>query len=131
MSFPAAAVAQSAANDFLNELNTDGTQVTWKQRQVVGTDQYGQPQTKWNVSNITVIIGQLRSTDLRLVEPGYQLDHYCFLHYNPANALAVLDQIVYQGVDYEVRIAYPRMLSGVTIFGYALLRAILVHQTPP
>lgn len=127
----ATAIAQSAATDFLTELNTDGTQVTWKQRQVTGTDQYGQPMTKWNDSIITVIVGQLRATDLRLVEPGYQLDHYIFLHYNPANAIAVLDQVVYGGVDYEVRIAYPRTLSGVTIFGYALLRAILVHQTPP
>ena len=131
MSSPAAAVAQSAANDFLNELNTDGTQVTWKQRQVVGTDQYGQPLTKWNDSTITVIFNQLRATDMRLVEAGYQPGDYAFLHYNPANTLAVLDQIVYNGVDWEVRIVYPRMLAGVTIFGYALLRAILVHQTPP
>jgi hypothetical protein len=124
-------VAQSSANDFLNELNTSGTQVTWKQRQVAGTDQYGQPLTKWNNSTISVIVGQLRATDLRLVEPGYQLDHYIFMHYNPANAIAVLDQIVYSGVDYEVRIAYPRTLSVVTVYGYALLRAILIHQTPP
>jgi hypothetical protein len=127
----AAAVAQSAAADFLNELNTDGTQVTWKQRQVTGTDQYGQPLTKWNDSTITVILGQLRATDLRLVEPGYSLDHYVFLHYNPAIPIAILDQIVYNGVDYEVRIAFPRTLAGVTIFGYALLRAVLIHQTPP
>ena len=127
----AQAVAQSAAADFLNQVNTDGSQVTWKQRVVTGTDAYGQPMTKWNTSTITVIVGQLRATDLRLVEPGYSLDHYCFLHYNPSVPIAMLDQIVYQGVDYEVRIAYPRTLAGVTIFGYALLRAVLVHQTPP
>jgi hypothetical protein len=125
------AVAQSAAADFLNQLNTDGSLVAWKQRQVTGTDAYGQPMTKWNTSTITVIVGQLRATDLRLVEPGYSLDHYCFLHYDPDVPIAILDQIVYQGVDYEVRIAYPRMLAGITIYGYALLRAVLVHQTPP
>jgi hypothetical protein len=127
----ATAIAQSAAADFLNELNTDGTQVTWKQRQVTGTDAYGQPMTKWNNSTITAIVGQLRATDLRLVEPGYSLDHYCFAHYSPSVPIALLDQIVYAGVDYEVRIAYPRTIAGVPIFGYALLRAILVHQTPP
>ena len=78
-----------------------------------------------------MIVGQLRATDLRLVEPGYTLDHYMFMHYNPANAIALLDQIVYQGVDYEVRIAYPRQMAGTTIFGYALLRAVLIHQTSP
>ena len=127
----ATAVAQSAATDFLNELNADGTEVTWKQRQVTGTDPYGQPMTKWSDSTITVMLSQLRATDVRLVEPGYQLAHYLFMHYNPANAIALLDQIVFNGVDYEVRIAYPRQLSSVTIFGYALLRAVLVHQTPP
>jgi len=124
-------VAQSAANDFLTQLNLDGTQVTWKQRVVTGADQYNQPMTKWNSSTITVMLNQLRATDVRLVEPGFQLAHYLFAHYSPSVNIQLLDQIVYNGVDYEVRIAYPRQLAGITIFGYALLRAILLHQTPP
>lgn len=120
-----AAAASSTAADFLSQLSAEGTQVTWKQRQVSGTDTYGQPKVTFNPSTITAIIRLLRPMEVRLVEPGFHLQHYLWLHYSPSVNIQILDRIAYQSVDYEVRIAIPFMLAGVAVYGQALLRALL------
>ncbi len=130
------AVAASTAQDFLRELTESGTPVTWKQRQVRGTDPYGQPVVQFNASSIKALIHLLRPMDVRLVEPGFQLQHYLWMHYDPAVNLQELDRVTYPpsgagSVDYEVRLTVPYQLAGVNIYGQALLRALIMAHPPP
>lgn len=117
-------VGSSAAQDFLSELSQDGTSVTWKQRTVTGKDAYGQPIAKFTGTTITVIMRLMRPADVKLVDAGFQLQHYLWVHYDPSVNVQMLDRITYSSTDYEVRLAYPYLLQGVAIYGVALLRII-------
>jgi len=118
------AVGSSAAQDFLSELAQDGSAVTWKQRTVTGTDAYGQPAVTFNPTTIRVIMRLMRPMDVKLVDAGFQLQHYLWMHYDPSKNVQMLDRINYGGTDYEVRLCYPYLLEGVGIYGVALLRYI-------
>jgi len=127
-------VAASAAADFLNQLVQEGTPVAWKQRAVTGKDAYGQPTAKFNPTTIRVIMRLMRPMDVKLVDAGFQLQHYLWMHYAPSVNIQMLDRITYgstditnlgSGTDYEVRLAYPYLLEGVAIYGVALLRIII------
>ena len=126
-------VAASAAADFLNQLAQEGTAVAWKQRTVTGKDSYGQPTATFNAQTIRVLIRLMKPADVKLVDAGFQMQHYLWMHYDPSLNIQMLDKITYgstditnlgAGTDYEVRLSYPYLLEGVAIYGVALLRFI-------
>ena len=117
-------VAASMAADFLSELSQDGSPVVWKQRTITGTDPYSQPEVQFVPTTIAAIIGKLRPSDVKLVDAGFQMQQYLWMHYAPSVNVQMLDRITYGGLDYEVRFALPYILQSITIYGQALLRYI-------
>jgi hypothetical protein len=130
-SFGESESVESSAEDFLDHLHESGMSIVWKQRTVIGKTAYGQPVPTWTLSTIPAIISHFQSSEAKLVEPGFQLGHYIVLNLDPAVTVGILDQFTYAEMDYEVRLTYPYVQAGVTVYTYALLRAILIHQPPP
>jgi hypothetical protein len=115
----------SAAGDFLEALNVAGTTVTWRQRQVLGRDKYGNPIVQFNPTDIKAIVRGTEPLEVRLTEPGYVMEQYLTIQYDAAHNIAILDRIVYQGVEYEVRAFLPQTEAETKIFSRARIRQLI------
>jgi hypothetical protein len=125
-----AATMISLAKDFLRTLNDLGSTVVWQQRQVIGTDKNGNPIVQWNPSSLKMIVRGVGPMEVRLTEPGYVMEQYLTIQYDPAVNIAILDRITYQGNDYEVRAFLPQTEAGTQIFTRARLRQLDVPIPP-
>lgn len=115
----------SAAEDVLQTLNDAGTTITWRQRQVIGRDKYGNPIVQFNPTSIKAIVRGTAPLEVRLTEPGYVMEQYLTVQYDAAYNIAILDRIIYQGVEYEVRAFLPQTEAETKIFGRARIRQLI------
>jgi hypothetical protein len=115
----------SAAEDVLQALNDAGTTITWRQRQVTGRDKYGNPIVQFNPTNIKAIVRGVQPMEVRLTEPGYVMEQYLTIQYDAAYNIAILDRIIYQGVEYEVRAFLPQTEAETKIFSRARIRQLI------
>jgi hypothetical protein len=120
----------SVARDFLQALADEGSTITWEQRQVVGTDKNGNPIVQWNPTSIKVIIRGVDPMEVRLTEPGFVMEQYLTIQYDPVVNIAILDRIEYQGNEYEVRAFLPQTAAQTLIFQRARIRQLNVPIPP-
>jgi hypothetical protein len=126
MSIPSESDSMAAvAKDFQDILAADGVTVTWEQRQVTGTDKYGNPIVKFNATPIKVLIRATEPVEVRLTEPGFVMEQYLTIQYDPAYNIAILDRIIYLGNVYEVRAFLPTSAAETKIYSRARLKQIV------
>jgi hypothetical protein len=115
----------SVAEDLQQALNDVGSTVIWRQRQVIGTDKDGNPIVKWNPSSIKAIVRGVTPQEVRLTEPGFVMEQYLTIQYDPNVNIAILDRITYQSNDYEVRAFLPQTEAETMIFQRARIRQLI------
>jgi hypothetical protein len=115
----------AVAKDFQDVLAADGITVTWEQRQVTGTNKYGNPIEKFNAASIKVLIRATEPVEVRLTEPGFVMEQYLTIQYDPAHNIAILDRILYLGNVYQVRAFLPTSAAETPIYSRARLKQIV------
>jgi polynucleotide 5'-kinase involved in rRNA processing len=80
---------------------------------------------KFVPTQIKAIVRGVEPMEVRLTEPGYVMEQYLTIQYDPSIPIAILDRINYQGNEYEVRAFLPQTEAETMIFGRARLRQLI------